>query len=137
MKTKTFRQKFISKAWVMGFMGFLGLLGFIFPVEGSFILIFFSFFGFFALYWESKVDDEIVDERLLENKYKAGSKAFNTAFVIIWIVAILMNSYTINFFPILNNPQAKYNCLLMTIGFSFAIGLNLNAYLLYYYETKE
>lgn len=137
MKTKTFRQKFISKAWVMGFMGFLGLLGFIFPVEGNFFLLFFSFFGFFGFYWESKINVDVVDERLLENKYKAASKAFNTAFVIIWIVAILMNSYTINFFPILNSPQAKYNCLLMTIGFSFAIAINLNAYLVYYYETKE
>ncbi len=136
MKTKTFRQKLMSKAWVLGFLGFLGLLGLV-NSKSSFAFIFFGLFSFFSFYWDSKIDFGIVDERLLKNQYRASSTAFTIAFIIIWFAAVILNTGLVNLFPFINSLQAKYNCLLIAIAFSYAIGMNLNSYLVYYYETKE
>ncbi|NLY21581.1 MAG: DUF3796 domain-containing protein [Tissierellia bacterium] len=135
MDKSTFKEKILSKVWVGGFLGFFGFTKLFIPEIESYFM--FMFFIFFAWYWNIKIDGEIVDERLLENKLKASSYGFGVSFLVIYIIIILLNSYTINFFPFLESIEARYDFLTAIVVLSLALGVNLTSYLTYKYEVQD
>lgn len=73
------RNKYLN---LMGFLGFLGFQGFLYFYNHNIVsLSYFAFFGFFAYFWISKIANEMVDERYIENSRKAKAFTFNIALI--------------------------------------------------------
>ena len=77
----------------MGFLGFMGFSGFqYFTSHNVVTLSYFAFFGFFGYFWISKIANEMVDERYIENSRNAKALSFNVAvieFIILYLGAPL------------------------------------------------
>lgn len=75
---------------LMGFVGFVGFLGFQYFIDHNIAtLSYFAFFGFFGYFWISKIADEMVDERYIENSKNAKAFTFNVAvieFIILYLI---------------------------------------------------
>lgn len=119
---------------ILGFSGFLGFLGFYtyFQSKQIYPFFFFIFFGFFGFYYEGKMSHTLKDELYWFNKHKADSIAyhcgFKLVFLLIWLIAMGMFSYKI-----------EWCAILMFAGISliYAFVLFYSSYLLYHYETEE
>lgn len=80
MKMK--RMKRSKQLKFMGFWGFLGFVGFEYFITHNIpTLGYFAFFGFFAYFWLSKIANEIVDERYIENSKNAKAFTLNVAVI--------------------------------------------------------
>lgn len=120
------KRKITNKSWLIGFLGFIGFLGL--KGEPS-LLLFFTFFGGFQYFWLYKLGTNY-DERLIENRSKAGVNAFQIALVFGLITNIIM-SIT------LTNYEILYRGALIIFSLTFAIGVNSWAYLTYKYDMEE
>lgn len=73
----------------MGFAGFFGFFGFQYFIDHNITtLSYFASFGFFANFWISKIADEMVDERYIENSKSAKAFTLNVAvieFIILYL----------------------------------------------------
>lgn len=66
----------------MGCLGFLGFQGFeYFQTHSITSLSYFAFFGFFSYFWISRIANEMVDERYIENERNAKAFTFNIALI--------------------------------------------------------
>lgn len=134
-------KKAIGKyQWCLGFLGFLGFAGFLKNFDGSqatTFYLFFAFFSFFGSYWEYKLQQEKEDERLIENRLRANSLSFRVSLLVIWIGAVLTNTVLPRFFTQMKSVQNRYSIALIFIGFGFAVGIILQSYLTYKYDTEE
>ncbi|MDH6365396.1 hypothetical protein M2139_002398 [Enterococcus sp. PF1-24] len=115
----------------MGYLGFLGCLGFLgFLPQLSFALIFFVFFGFFGFFWESKLNKEKPDERLVENLARAKNICWRIGFGAIFCLMILLNRTSLNF-------SIKYHCLIAIISLSFGLTQLFIPFLTYRFDKNE
>lgn len=106
---------------LFGFLGFKELNGE--PLG----LINFAFFGYFSHIWWYKLGD-VEDERLIYNKHKAGSIAFYTGFVLAVVSSVLINLYTVDLLTL-------YRLQILILALTFAISMNLWAFLTYKFDT--
>lgn len=120
------KRQLTSRSWFIGLLGFLGFLGI--TGEASFLL-FFVFFGGFQYIWLYKLGTTY-DERLIENRNKAGIKAFQIALVFGLIVNIFL-SITFTDYELL------YRGALIVFSLTFVIGVNSWAYLTYKYDMEN
>lgn len=80
------RTRYGKFTWILGF---LGLLGFRYFLDGDpAYLFYFSFFGFFSLYFTGKLANEMPDERYYENNQKARSVAFFVPVIFLFIIGM-------------------------------------------------
>lgn len=121
----------------LGFLGILGLLGFLgfwtYQMDGTiFPFSFFMFFGFFGFFYEGKLSGTLMDERYLENKYRASSTAHKTAVVIIFLATIFLGQGRLM-------GKLEYTLIAYSIVVSLALALDLflGSYLLYRYDHEE
>ena len=97
--------------------------------------IFFALFGFWGfkelngdplgLWWNKLGDYE--DERLIYNKQRAGSIALYTGFVLVVVASVLIRLYTVDILIL-------YRLQVLIIALSFAISMNLWAFLTYKFD---
>lgn len=120
------KRELTNKSWFIGFLGFLGFLGL--KGEPS-LLLFFAFFGGFQYIWLYKLGTTY-DERLIENRSKAGIKAFQIALVFGLITNVIL-SITFTEYEIL------YRGALIIFSLTFAIGVNSWSYLTYKYDKED
>ncbi|MGL5755505.1 MAG: DUF3796 domain-containing protein [Paraclostridium sp.] len=106
---------------LFGFLGFKELNGD--PLE----LLSFSWFAYFSFYWWNKLGDH-EDERLIYNKNRAGSIAMYTGFVISIVASILIRLYTVDLITL-------YRLQVLILALTFAISMNLWAFLTYKFDT--
>lgn len=114
-----------KNAWMVGLLGFLGFLGLHEPIY----YLFFIFFGGFRYYWWEKIGTAS-DERLVENKNKAAAIAFKVTFIAGLIITLITNL-------VINDVHLLYQIGLIVFSMSFAVGINLWAYLTYQYEFGD
>lgn len=107
-----------------GFRGFAGIKGD--PSD----LIWFASFGYLAQFWWSKLD-QFEDERLIANKYKAGSISFRLCLTIAFVLTIL------SFLQPNLTFETLCRTLLLIVALTFAISMNLWAFLTYRFEMKS
>lgn len=121
------------KSWmgIFGFFGFLGLLYFKF--KNPLHLIFLGLFGLFSFFILGKYSNKKRDELFIYNQNKASNFSLKTFILIIWSGLIFIEIYFFKSLDIAN----KYSFIVALISITFAITLNLFAFLLYKYETKR
>jgi len=127
---------------LLSLLGFLGLLGFVptmtYSGEISTIPTLFFFFGFFGwagLYYQGKMSGTFIDERFKFNKTRASSLAYKSGFVLLFSTCVLVKT-AING-GLLAIDQTAIAILIAAAGFSLALFLFLDPYLLYKYENEE
>ena len=105
---------------LFGFLGFKELNG------DPLGLLSFGFFGYLSYIWWNKLGD-YEDERLIYNKQRAGSIAFYTGFVLVVVASVLIRLYTVDILIL-------YRLQVLIIALSFAISMNLWAFLTYKFD---
>ncbi len=127
-------RKLNPKLGCLGFLGFLGFGGFwTYSVDGSiFPFAFFLFFGFFGFYYEGKMSGTFMDERFRENAARAGLKASNIAFSIIFLALVILCGGKLF-------GSLEYTLIAVIIVLSLALALRtfLSEYLLYRYDHDD
>lgn len=119
------RKELTNKSWLIGFLGFLGILGL--KGEPSFLL-FFAFFGGFQYIWWYKLGTTY-DERLIENRNKAGIKALQISLVFGLITNVILSI-------VFTNYELLYRGALIIFSMTFAIGVTSWSYLTYKYDKE-
>ncbi|WP_414053222.1 DUF3796 domain-containing protein [Macrococcus equi] len=112
-------------SWLIGLLGFLGFIGIKTPI----FLIYFIFFGGFRYIWWNKIGTAS-DERLIENKNKAATRAIKITFIFILISTIILNI-------LITDYKVLYQIQLSLFSLGFAVGINLWAYYTYQFENEE
>ncbi|GAA3645049.1 DUF3796 domain-containing protein [Asaccharospora irregularis] len=108
---------------------FFGLLGFK-ELQGDPLgLLYFGFFGNLASYWWRKLGD-VEDERLIYNKNRAGVISFYIGFVIAVVSSVLIRLYTVDLLTL-------YRMQVLIIALTFAISMNLWAFLTYKFDLGK
>ena len=105
---------------LFGFLGFKELNG------DPLGLLYFAFFGQLANYWWYKLGD-CEDERLIHNKHKAASIVFPACFAIAIVSSVLTQLYTVD-------ALTLYRLQILIIALTFAISMNLWAFLTYKFD---
>lgn len=104
-----------------------GLLGFKDLNGDPLGLLAFGWFAFLSHIWWNKLGyDE--DERLIYNKNRAGSIALYTGFVLAVVASVLIRLYTVDLLTL-------YRMQVLIIALTFAISMNLWAFLTYKFDT--
>lgn len=129
------QRKIKKHEWVLGFLGFMGLYGFL--DDNPTAILFFAFFAFFSRFWDYKLQNEVEDERLIENRYKATLIAFKSSFSIIWLFAVFGCTVLPRLLEPLNIIENQYKFLLSVIAFGFAFAMILASYLTYRFDKKD
>jgi len=106
---------------LFGFLGFKELNG------DPLGLLNFGFFGNLSFYWWNKLGN-CEDERLIYNKHRAGSIAFYTGFVLAVVSSVLISLFTVDLMTL-------YRMQVLIIALTFAISMNLWAFLTYKFDT--
>ncbi len=106
---------------LFGFLGFKELNG------DPLGLLSFVFFSNLSFYWWNKLG-EYEDERLIYNKHRAGSIALYTGFALAIISSVLIRIYIVDVLTL-------YRIQVLIIALSFAIAMNLWAFLTYRFDT--
>lgn len=123
----------------LGVLCLLGLLGFLpdSAAPGGIIttplfFMFFGFFGFFGFFYEGKMSGTLMDERFVQNAFRAQATAHKTGLCLIYIVTLAL-------FPVLRlrDAQAMLSIIMAVVGFSLGLASFLSPYLLYRYENEE
>ena len=83
--------------------------------------------GQLSYIWWNKLGD-YEDERLIYNKQRAGSIALYTGFVLVVVASVLIRLYTVDILIL-------YRLQVLIIALSFAISMNLWAFLTYKFDT--
>lgn len=121
----------------LGFLGFFGFLGFTgfwsYSVDKTiFPFVFFIFFGYFGFYFEGKMSNTFIDERLHENRNRAQLKAlkigFGMLFIVIWLAGMGLFTRNLEIFCVF---------LVSATSIIYAITLFLSEYLLYRYDHDD
>lgn len=114
----------VSKySFLLGFLGFAGIYG-----EPS-SLLWFGFLGGFSYFWWFKLG-QIDDERLIANRYKAGSISFRICFAIAFVLSVIFGLLNIDF-------ELLYRIQLLILALTFAISANLWAFLTYKFDLGD
>lgn len=119
-------KKITPFSWMLGFIGFSGFAG-LYGYPQYFLL--FALFSGFQNFWWFKLGSQD-DERLSENRLKAGLDAFKIAMMLLFVSTIILSLLNLNYFLL-------YKLQLFIIGITFAIGTNLWAYLTYKYDRDN
>ena len=90
-------------------------------------LLYFGFLGQLSHIWWSKLG-EYEDERLISNKHRAGSIALYTGFLIAVVASYLARLYTVDILML-------YRLQVLILALTFAIAINLWAFLTYKFDT--
>lgn len=106
---------------LFGFVGLKDLNG------DPLALLSFGWFAFFSYIWWNKLGN-YEDERLLYNKNKAGSIAMYTGFVLAIASSVLIRLYTVDLLML-------YRLQVLIVALTFAISMNLWAFLTYKFDT--
>lgn len=106
---------------LFGFLGFKELNG------DPLGLMYFAFFGNLSVIWWSKLG-KVEDERLIYNKHRAGSIAFYVGFVLAGVSSVLIRLFTIDILTL-------YRLQVLIIALTFAISMNLWAFLTYKFDV--
>ncbi|MEK4031197.1 MULTISPECIES: DUF3796 domain-containing protein [Bacillaceae] len=120
------KRTLTNKSWLIGLLGFLGFLGTSGPPA---MYLFFAFFGGLQYYWWYKLGTE-EDERLIENRNIAGTKAFRIAFCFGFLSSLVLSFLSLDY-------ALLYRAELIILALTFALGTNLWAYLTYKYDAGE
>ncbi|MGL5347178.1 MAG: DUF3796 domain-containing protein [Peptostreptococcaceae bacterium] len=105
---------------LFGFLGFKEING------DPLALLSFGWFAYLSYYWWNKLGD-CEDERLILNKNKAGSIALYTGFVLAVVSSVLIRLYTVDLLTL-------YRLQVLIIALTFAISINLWAFLTYKFD---
>ena len=126
------KKRIKIKSWmgIFGLAGFMGLLAF--PFKEPAFLALFSLFGYFSYYWEGKLANEIQDERLTENRQRAQRIVMPAGFALVFAGMILIGGRLAS-----TDPARAYGLLSALIAFTFAVSLNLSAYLTCRFDKGE
>lgn len=108
---------------LFGFLGFKELNG------DPLGLLYFGFFGQLGNYWWYKLGN-FEDERLIYNKNRAGSIAFYIGFLLAVIASYLIRLYTVDLLVL-------YRLQVLILALTFAISMNLWAFLTYRFDTRN
>jgi len=120
------KKALTEKSWLIGFIGFLGFLG----INGvPTMYIFFAFFGGFQYYWWHKLGT-MEDERLIENRNRAGTLAFRITFCFGLLSSILISFVSQDY-------EFLYKAEIIILALTFALGANLWAYFTYKFDMGE
>jgi hypothetical protein len=126
MKKRSSSKYFLLVA-LFGFFGFRGFAG----IKGEpSDLLWFASWGWVSYFWWAKLD-QFEDERLMLNKYKAGSIAFRVCFPIAFVLTLLSFLQPNLTFEILSRS------LLLIVALTFAVSTNLWAFLTYRFDMKS
>ena len=106
---------------LFGFLGFKELNG------DPLGLLNFAFFGNLSFYWWNKLGN-CEDERLIYNKHRAGSIALYIGFVLAIVSSVLIRLYIVDVLTL-------YRMQVLIIALTFAISMNLWAFLTYKFDT--
>lgn len=108
------------------FFALFGLLGFKELNGDPLGLLYFGFFGQLSCIWWNKLGS-CEDERLIYNKHRAGSIAFYIGFVIAVVSSVLIRLFTVDLLTL-------YRMQVLIIALTFAISMNLWAFLTYKFD---
>jgi hypothetical protein len=111
------------------FLAFFGFLGFKELNGDPLGLLYFGFFGQLSHIWWNKLGN-CEDERLIYNKHRAGSIAFYTGFVLATVSSYLIRLYTVDVLTL-------YRMQVLIIALTFAISMNLWAFLTYKFDLGD
>ncbi|CEH33987.1 DUF3796 domain-containing protein [Romboutsia lituseburensis] len=106
---------------LFGFLGFKELNG------DPLGLLYFGFFGNLSVYWWCKLGT-YEDERLISNKQRAGCIAFYIGFLLAVVASVLIRLYTVDLLML-------YRLQVLIVALTFAISMNLWAFLTYKFDT--
>lgn len=90
-------------------------------------LLWFGFLGQLSYIWWNKLG-EYEDERLIANKHRAGTIAFYTGFVLAVVASYAIRLYTVDILLL-------YKLQILILSLTFAISMNLWAFLTYKFDT--
>lgn len=107
-------------------LGFLGFFGFTELKSDPLGLLAFSWFAYFSHYWWNKLGT-CKDERLIYNKNRAGSIALYTGFVLAVVASVLVRLVTVDILTL-------YRAQVLILSLTFAIAMNLWAFLTYRFD---
>ncbi|MBN8049172.1 DUF3796 domain-containing protein [Paraclostridium bifermentans] len=111
------------------FLGFLGFLGFSGVNNDPIFFLNFAFFGCFAYFWWFKLG-LTEDERLIADRYKSGSISFRICFSIAFLLSLFIGQFSLDF-------ELLYKIQLIILSLTFAISVNLWAYLTYKFDLED
>ena len=129
-KMRSLNPKF---GW-FGFFGFFGFFGIMTYMEQHAVwpFMFFVFFGFFGFFYEAKLSNTLIDERLKEEKARADLSAlkagFSILFLVTWFMGFVGNKLSTDVIAI---------SYIITSSLIIALVIFLSSYLLYKYDTEE
>ncbi|WP_042274392.1 DUF3796 domain-containing protein [[Clostridium] dakarense] len=106
---------------LFGFLGFKELNG------DPLGLLYFAFFGQLSHIWWNKLGD-YEDERLIYNKHRAASISFKIGFVLAVVSSVLINIYIVDVLTL-------YRMQVLILALTFALSVNLWAFLTYKFDT--
>ncbi len=106
---------------------FFGLLGLKHLNSDPLGLLWFAFLGQLSYIWWNKLGD-YEDERLIANKHRAGTIAFYVGFVLAVVASYLIRLYTVDILIL-------YKLQILILALTFAISMNLWAFLTYKFDT--
>lgn len=109
------------------FLGFLGFQGFKELNGDPLGSLSFGWFAFFSNYWWCKLGS-CEDERLIYNKNRAGSIAFYIGFILAIVASCLIRLFIVDL-------QTLYRMQVLIIALTFAISVNLWAFLTYKFDA--
>lgn len=120
-------NKYLVLFALFGFFGFRGFAG----IDGDpYDLLWFASWGSFSYIWWAKLD-QFEDERLIFNKYRAGSIAFRVCFAIAFTLTVL------SFLQPNLTFELLCRSLLLIVALTFAASVNLWAFLTYRFDMKS
>jgi hypothetical protein len=105
---------------LFGFLGFKELNG------DPLGLLAFGWFAFFSVYWWYKLGS-CEDERLIYNKNRAGSIALYIGFVLAIVASVLIRLFIVDLLTL-------YRMQVLILALTFAISINLWAFLTYKFD---
>ncbi|MGL5316525.1 MAG: DUF3796 domain-containing protein [Peptostreptococcaceae bacterium] len=111
------------------FFTLFALAGFKYLDSDPIGLLYFGFLGQLSHIWWNKLGD-YEDERLISNRHRAGSIALYTGFVLAVIASYLIRLYTADLLML-------YRLQVLILALTFAIAMNLWAFLTYKFDTGE
>lgn len=120
-------NKYLLLFALFGFFGFRGFAG----IDGDpSDLLWFASLGSFSYIWWAKLD-QFEDERLIFNKYRAGSIAFRVCILITFTLTVL------SFLQPNLTFELLCRSLLLIVALTFAASVNLWAFLTYRFDMKS
>lgn len=143
-RTSKYTRKISSRLGLLGLLGFLGFVGLATyrHSQSFFPFVFFGFFGFFGFYYEGKMSATLMDERFLQNKLRAESKAYSLCSGISFLALMLTNVAEVVWVQLagalaLQVSEVKLMFLTIVLALAFALGIFLSQYLLYHYDRED